>query len=84
MLLKNHQANLPGLVNRFKEHYCGKDHYLCARRWIRDFLGAEKVPELLMPQQHDWAEQLLIEAGVKYSEFQEKYHTSPFSSYGHE
>lgn len=72
-ILKTHQDNLPGLVNRFKEHYCLKNHHVCARRWIRDFLGVESVPELMMPQQHDWAEQLLIEAGVKYSDFQERY-----------
>ena len=76
-ILKTHQENLPGLVNRFREHYCLKNHHVCARRWIWDFLGPENVPELMMPQQHDWAEQLLIEAGVKYSDFQEKYRVSP-------
>ena len=77
MILTTHQENLPGLVNRFKNHYCLKNHHVCARRWIQDFLGIESVPELMMPQQHDWAEQLLMEAGVKYTEFQEKYRMSP-------
>jgi len=78
-LLRDHRENLPGLVTRFKEHYCISHHHLCARRWIRDFLGVDQIPELMMPQQHYWAEQLLMEAGINYSEFLSKYSVSSSS-----
>ena len=73
-LIQTHQDNLPGLVDRFKQDYCFHNHLACSRRWIQDFLGAEKVPELMMPQQHEWAEQLLFEANVSYTAFEQKYH----------
>ena len=74
-LIQNHVEHLPGLIDRFKARYCLKRPFACSRRWIWDFLGAEKVPELMMPQQRDWAEQLLFEAGIRYSTFREKYGT---------
>lgn len=76
-IIQNHQDKLPGLINRFKQSYCFKNHHLCSRRWIKDFLGIEKVPELMMPQQHGWAEQLLFESGVRYADFQAKYRMMP-------
>jgi hypothetical protein len=72
-LLASQLDTLPTLVDRFKTNYCFKNHHVCARRWIHDFLGFEKVPDLMMPQQHDWAEQLLFEAGVSYKAFEQKY-----------
>ncbi len=72
-LICNHRDKLPGLIDRFMARYCYKNHQACSRRWIREFLGAEKVPDLMMPQQRDWAEQLLFEAGIRYRSFQEKF-----------
>lgn len=72
-IIQDQQDSLPSLVKRFKNRYCFKNHHVCARRWIQDFLGVEKVPDLMMPQQYDWAEQLLFEAGVPYTTFEEKY-----------
>ncbi|MBL7214118.1 MAG: hypothetical protein ISS71_00405 [Phycisphaerae bacterium] len=74
--IQSQEDKLPRLTNQFKENYCLKNYYACSRRWIQDFLGAEKVPELMMPQQHDWAEQLLFESGVRYTAFQQKYRSS--------
>lgn len=71
--LASQLGSLRTLIDRFKTNYCFKNHHVCARRWIHDFLGVEKVPELMMPQQHDWAEQLLFEAGVSYKAFEQTY-----------
>ena len=67
------QDKLPELIQRFKQNYCHKNHKACSRRWVQDFLGAEKVPELMMPQQYDWAEQLLFESGIRYAAFEKMY-----------
>lgn len=75
-IIQPQRDKLVKLADRFKEDYCFKNHKGCARRWIKDFLGAEKVPELMMPQQHEWAEQLLFDAGVGYTAFQKKYGAS--------
>ena len=55
---------MPGLVERFKQNYCLGNHAACCRRWVWDFLGVEKVPELMLPHQRDWAQQLLSDSGI--------------------
>ena len=76
-MIQGQQESLPSLIDRFKKNYCFKNHHACARRWIQDFLGAEEIPDLMMPQQHDWAEQLLFESGVSYTAFEERYRMPP-------
>ena len=68
--------NMPGLIERLKGHYCFRNHGVCSRRWVREFLGTERVPKLMMPQQRDWAQRLLLEAGVPYTEFERRCQTS--------
>lgn len=75
-MIQAHEGTLLTLIDRFKTHYCFNNHHACARRWVHDFLGAEAVPDLLMPQQHDWAEQLLFEADVSYTAFEKAYRLS--------
>jgi hypothetical protein len=79
-MIQAFQDKLPGLIHRFRDNYCLKNHRACSRRWVQDFLGPDKVPELMMPQQHDWAEQLLFESGVRYAAFQAKYNIPFFKN----
>ncbi len=72
-MIQVQEGTLPTLIDRFKANYCFNNHHVCARRWVYDFLGAKAVPELMMPQQRDWAEQLLFEADVSYTAFEKAY-----------
>ena len=72
-MIQGGQERFPELVDRFKRKYCSGNHSACSRRWIWDFLGPEKVPELMMPHQHDWAQQVLTDACVGHSTFREKF-----------
>lgn len=48
-------------------------HASCCRRWIWEFLGAEKVPELMLPHQRDWAQQILMDAGIGYAVLRQRF-----------
>ena len=72
-IIQDGREQFPELVNQFKQKYCSGNHTACCRWWIWDFLGAEKVPELMMPHQHDWAQQVLTDSGIGYSAFREKF-----------
>ena len=72
-MIRGGHESFPELVDRFKQKYCSANHNACSRRWVWDLLGAEKVPELMMPHQHDWAQQVLTDSGIGYSVFREKF-----------
>lgn len=72
-IIQGQQERFPGLVERFQQNYCLKNHNYCSRHWIWDFLGAEKVPALMMPHQHDWAQQVLTDSGIGYKVFRQKF-----------
>ena len=61
--LKEHQSSMPELAKKLKSKYCRNDSTECARLLIRRELGPQSVPVLMMPHQHDWAAQILIDAG---------------------
>lgn len=56
--------SLPPRIEKIKIDYCLTDNTFCSRRWVKDVLGFESVPELMMPHQHGWASQLFCDAGM--------------------
>lgn len=57
------QEKCPALVERLKQAYCLNDNSRCARFHIRKTLGPEHVPVTMMPQQWEWTNMILIDAG---------------------
>ncbi len=47
------------LQERFKGTFCNDNSSKCARRLIREKLGKEFVPAVMLPNQIDWARQIL-------------------------
>ncbi len=60
---KEHQSSMPELAKKLKSNYCLHDNAECARLLVCRVLGPESVPVLMMPHQHDWAVQILMDAG---------------------
>lgn len=60
---QRNEGVMPALAQKLKSEYCLHDNTDCCRLWIRQELGAESVPALMLPHQRDWAEQLLRDAG---------------------
>ena len=54
---------MPSLADKLKQRYCFRDNKRCARLWINRELGREFLPDLLLPNQYDWAQQILCDAG---------------------
>jgi hypothetical protein len=54
--------DMPELVKQIKTVYCLGDNTMCARHNIFRVLGGEAIPKSLMPNQHDWAKQILLDA----------------------
>ncbi|HEY5959425.1 MAG TPA: hypothetical protein VIV60_22860 [Polyangiaceae bacterium] len=52
-------VNMPAVAAIVKQNYCLGDHSQCARRLVRDTLGAGSVPVDLYPDQLARARQLL-------------------------
>ena len=52
----------PGLINRIKSQYCTiLDHQHCARFHVCQALDSDKVPTLMLPNQTEWAQQIIQE-----------------------
>ena len=49
------------LVEKMKSNYCLTDNSLCARLKLRNILGPQSVPVLMMPHQTDWANQIMLD-----------------------
>ena len=53
---------MPELVERIQDTYCTKPaRSECARFKIAQSVGTEKVPPLMLPEQVEWAQQIIEE-----------------------
>jgi hypothetical protein len=55
-------CDLPELIKQLKHTYCLGNNTQCARYSIFRVLGRNAVPKSLMPNQHEWAKQILLDA----------------------
>ncbi|MHC5173134.1 MAG: hypothetical protein ACYSPJ_05155 [Planctomycetota bacterium] len=61
-LLRENRTTMPELITRIQDTYCTKPaRSECARFQIAQSLGLEKVPPLMLPEQVQWAEQIIEE-----------------------
>ena len=52
----------PELIRRIQNHHCTKTTYFkCARFHVTQSLGLDAVPPLMLPEQTDWARQVIEE-----------------------
>jgi hypothetical protein len=58
-LVYENKDRMPELVFRIKQAHCQDDNSKCARKWLADMLGAAQVPALMMPNQWEWARQIV-------------------------
>jgi hypothetical protein len=54
--------DMPGLVKQLKTTYCLGDNTKCARHKVYKALGRQAIPKLMLPDQYDWAQQVLRDA----------------------
>ena len=53
----------PALIGRIKSQYClNSDHLHCDRFHVYQALSLEEVPLLMLPNQTEWAQQVIQEA----------------------
>ena len=64
-LVVNNKARMPNLIQRIQSYYCNKLTSQCSRRWIYDTLGKQYLPPLLLPNQWEWAREIICEYGEK-------------------
>ena len=63
----------PTLSEKLKDQYCRGNPELCARKCLRDTLGKEAVPQLMLPQQYEWAQQILADHNISISEINQMF-----------
>ncbi|MFZ9023344.1 MAG: hypothetical protein ACO3BO_01210 [Anaerohalosphaeraceae bacterium] len=60
--LRENRTTMPELVERIQDTYCTKPaRSECARFKIAQSVGTEKVPPLMLPEQVEWAQQIIEE-----------------------
>lgn len=60
-LVTKNMSRMPKLIKRIQSYYCNKLTSQCARRWIFDTLGKRYLPPLLLPNQWEWAREIICE-----------------------
>lgn len=62
--VRDNKTKFPDLVARIQNNYCSKPACCrCARFRIYQILGADGVPLLMLPDQTEWARQIVEECG---------------------
>ena len=65
--LRENRTKMPELIARIMDTYCTKSACCrCARFRIAQSLGLHAVPPLMLPDQIDWARQIVQECGVNF------------------
>jgi hypothetical protein len=57
-------TEFPPLSEKLKDQYCRGKFETCARKCVRETIGKEFVPQMMLPQQHDWARQILTDKEI--------------------
>ena len=57
-LFEGHLSRLPGMADLFRRRYCDGNHDACARHLLAVEIGADAVPDALMPNDHDGAHEV--------------------------
>lgn len=78
-LIQQNQTRMPSLVQRIQDYYCARESLRCARRWLYDTLGHSFVPPLLLPNQWEWARQIVTETEDD-GRLSKNYRMKPFSA----
>jgi len=69
-------TEFPPLSEKLKDQYCRGDFELCARKYVRDTVGKELVPKMMLPQQYDWARQILSDKGISITQINHILHAA--------
>jgi hypothetical protein len=64
-------TDYPTLSEKLKDQYCRGNPELCARKRVREAINKETVPQLMLPQQYEWAQQILADHGISTSKIRE-------------
>ena len=65
-LLHQNRTKMPELITRIQDTYCTKPaRSECARFQIAQSVGLEKVPPLMLPEQMEWAQQIIEECDLE-------------------
>ena len=57
-------VEFPPLTEKLKDQFCRGNFESCARKCVRETIGKEFVPIMMLPQQDSWARQILLDHGV--------------------
>ena len=61
--LRENRTTMPELIERIQDTYCTKPaRSECARFQIAQSVGIAKVPPLMLPEQVEWAQQIIEES----------------------
>ncbi|MCK5783541.1 MAG: hypothetical protein KAH06_03790 [Desulfobacterales bacterium] len=60
-LIHENRTKMPDLIARIEDDYCTKAAFRCARFQVCQTIGVNVVPPLLLPDQIDWARQIIEE-----------------------
>ena len=61
--LRENRTKMPELIERIQDTYCIKPAYSeCARFQVSQSVGLAKVPSLMLPEQVEWAQQIIEES----------------------
>lgn len=59
LLVQQNETKIPELIQRIRQRYCSKENVSCARRYLYEQLDSNLVPPLMLPDQHEWAKQII-------------------------
>jgi len=59
--IQDNIERMPELIRRIQERYCAVEDVVCARRYLYDGISPNAVPPLMLPEQIQWARQIIEE-----------------------
>ena len=59
--VKDNETKIPELIQRTRQRYCCNHPERCARHNLYETIDPDVVPPLMLPDQHEWARQIIEE-----------------------
>ena len=60
-VISDNRVDMPDFTRHLEDYFCKQTCHQCARFQVYEALGLDAIPALMLPDQYDWARQIIEE-----------------------
>jgi hypothetical protein len=63
-VISDNRVDMPDFTRHLEDYFCKQTRHQCARFQVYEALGLDAIPALMLPDQYDWARQIIEERRI--------------------